>query len=761
MAHEAVIVRRPLYRYANLGLAVALCLVLLLVGQGDALADDPEPAPAPEPAATAQPTVEHNTYNIFNFPSVGDALDIVLKGMSDATRKATQPTFATMNLILKTPSLASDEDGNPGQLNFFAIVEPLWRLAALPMAGILGFVLLLYGGVAMQVSAINQSPRGIGANMEGLVASVVGISLAAFSLQVFHLVNEADNVLVDLIMQAPGPGQGTNLATMASGVLSAAGVASPLASMIVAIILLIPTLLLLMMAVARWALFFVVAVLSPLAAVSLGSLPTRRLASLWGQMFLFVMLLGPANAILLRSIQGLYDMSLGSLGQIDEVPRAVASGAVMFGLLSTAAGLNWAAVQRAFGTALGLASTGVSVAIAGVTGAGAVAGAIASGGGLAALGGSLRGVGGTMAGPSGTSASSGLASTAAASSIAASTGSQGSSAMSKGLGGIGPSPQPSASAKDASEAAPETPDEWRESYRARRRDGFDWNRAAIVGGAIAAMAPGPVGRAGMAARLLGMAGMVEDRFNRGVEDRDQVRDENRERWSQADLKEQRGMIFGRPSGPAQVERANAIDRTAASVQRRTSDQEGLRAGLARLGRSALGHSVIGGDAYEGIASLSKAPIHLAQSDVSGQEHAGSEPSRIEQITGLYLEAELMSRGTLRGEPVYATGKAGALQVETAGAESIGRSIGLNDGSQWQGIGKDQAEQTRGQVLTLAQRLNAVGQLPHGRAYAEELGRDASVTSSAEALARLEAFVQKAEGDHQTAGHDHEQSSKGA
>jgi len=288
-------------------LVAALVAVLFLTVATVAQAEGPEPTVTAEPTATpAQPvTVPQPTYNIFNFPVVGDVLDAVLKGLSDAMRKVTQPTFTTLNLILKTPTLASDGASGPGQLNFYAIVEPLWHLAALPMAGVLGFVLLLYGGVAMQVSAATRSARGIGMGMEGLIATIGGLALAAFSLQAFHLANEAGNVLVDMIMQSPGPGQGVDPALMASQVMSAANITGPLGSIIVGVILLIPTLLLLMMAVARWALFFVVAVLSPLAAVSLGSAPTKRLAFLWAQMFLFVMLLGPANAILLRSMQSL------------------------------------------------------------------------------------------------------------------------------------------------------------------------------------------------------------------------------------------------------------------------------------------------------------------------------------------------------------------------------------------------------------------------------------------------------------------------
>ena len=737
MANEAIRHTKRIHsRFLGLALAVALAALLTLSASGIARADEPTNSDA-EPAPAPSVTVEHRTYNVFNFPVVGDVLDAVLKGMSDAMRGATQPTFATMNLVLKTPTLASDGEAGPGQLNFYAIVEPLWRLAALPVAGVLGFVLLLYAGIAMQVSAVTQSPRSIGLNMEGLVATVTGLALAAFSLQFFHLANEAANVLVDMIVQAPGPGQGIDPALMASQVLTAAGIASPLASIIIAIILLIPTLLLLMMAVARWALFFIVVVLSPLAAVSLGSSLTKRLTSLWGQMFLFVMLLGPANAILLRSIQGLYDMSLGSLGHMEEMPRAVASGAVMFGLLSTAGALNFAAVQRAFGAALGWVGAAVTVTVGALAASGAVAGAIAGGGGLAALGSSLSRAGRGIAGGalSGQSASSSLGSLS----------SERGAGSGQGLGGVMLAPSSaglgspnSPTAKGSPEAAPNTPEGWREQYQARRREGFDWSRAAVIGGSLAAMAPGPVGRAGMAARLLGMAGMVEDRFSRGVEERDQVREEARERWTEAGLRDQRSQIFGRPSGPIQVERAGAIDRAVASVSRRTSDQEGLRAGLISLGRSAAGQSVLKGDAYDGIARLN-------------QEIGGSEPSRIERVAGLHLEAELMSRGTLRGEPVYATGQTGTLQMELRATEGIGRSLGFHDGSRWQGVASGEPEQIRGQVLGLVQRLNTVGHLPQGRAYAEELGRDPSIGGSQEALDHLETFVKQIEDKHQKSG----------
>jgi hypothetical protein len=239
----------------------------------------------------------------------------------------------------------------------------------------------------------------------------------------------------------------------------------------------------------------------------------------------------------------------------------------------------------------------------------------------------------------------------------------------------------------------------------------------------------------MAARLLGMAGMVEDRFSRGVQERDYARDEARQRWTEADLRDRRAQIFGRPSGPSQVERAGAIDRAVASVSRRTSDQEGLRAGMISLGRSAAGQSVLNGDAYEGIAHM-------------GHDLGGSEQLRIERVAGLHLEAELMSRGTLRGEPSYATGEAGRVQFEMQATEGIGRSLGLYDGSRWQGVISGDAEQIREQVLGLVQRLNSVGHIPQGRAYAEELGRDPSLGGSIDALARLEAYVKRLEEKYQ-------------
>ncbi|TAK36095.1 MAG: hypothetical protein EPO21_03875 [Chloroflexota bacterium] len=737
MSANTVVGRTADSRAKGLLLVIAMiaAALLLFAMAGTAQADDPVPSSTPDPVAAPlpAPTViqEHRTYNVFNFPVIGDVLDAVLKGLSDSLRKGVQPTFGTLSLILKTPTLASDGQSGGDQLNFYAIVEPLWRLATLPMAGLLGFVLLLYSGVAMQVSAASRSARGVGANMEGLVATLGGIVLAAFSLQAFHLANEAGNVLVDMIMQAPGPGQGTDLSLMAASVLSGAGIAGPLGTIITGVILLIPTLLLVMMAVARWALFFVVAVLSPLAAVALGSAPTKRLASLWVQMFLFVMLLGPVNAILLRSIQALYGVALGSLGHLEDVPRAVASGAVMFGLLSMAGALNYAAIQKAFGVALGWVSTGVSVAVGAVAFAGAAAGGVAAGGGLAALGTSLGSLGGKAMGVRDTASGDALASAA----IRPSPGNAG--PWGTGLHTPGLTAEIGSldlgkgqHAEESSDGAGETPEDWRRQYRSRRREGFDWNRAATVGGSLAALAPGFPGRMGMAARLLGMSGMVEERFNRGVAERDLAREEARERSTLADLQQQRSLIFGRPSGPEQVERANAIDRAVATVARRTADHEGLRGGLANLGRSALSQSAIG-DPYGGVAGL-------------GGESGGNERSRIERTTGLYLESELMSRGSLRGEPVYAMGEEGTDRMNSLVADGLGRSLGLGNGVDWQSAGSTDGAQLRAQTVALVERLRAVGQLPQGRAYAEELGRDPHLAGSTKALSLLESYVTQLE-----------------
>ncbi len=111
----------------------------------------------------------------------------------------------------------------------------------------------------------------------------------------------------------------------------------------------------------------------------------------------------------------------------------------------------------------------------------------------------------------------------------------------------------------------------------------------------------------------------------------------------------------------------------------------------------------------------------------------------------------MSRGTLRGAPVYATGQTGITQMELQATEGIGRSLGLHDGSQWQGAASGEPEQMRAQMAGLVQRLNAVGHLPQGRAYAEELGRGPSIGGSVEALAHLEAFVKQIEDKNQTSG----------
>ncbi|MDP2954417.1 MAG: hypothetical protein Q8O76_14025, partial [Chloroflexota bacterium] len=205
----------------RLFLACCLAGVLLLSAAGVALADDPptgdgsgSPSPAPGPVPSV--TNEFNTYNTFQFPVLGDVLKAVFGGVNEETRKAAQPGFDALNFTLKTPSLASDGQSIGGQLNFNRIVEPMWW-AVLPVAGALGFVLLLLNGIQMQAGALSRQARSVGEGMQGLVSVVVGLALAFFSLQLVHYANEGANLLVDAIMGAGGPdsGRGLSLAAMA------------------------------------------------------------------------------------------------------------------------------------------------------------------------------------------------------------------------------------------------------------------------------------------------------------------------------------------------------------------------------------------------------------------------------------------------------------------------------------------------------------------------------------------------------------------
>jgi len=646
-------------------LACGLVAALSLSAAGVALAEDPPTgddagSPGPDPAPVTN--VTNNTFNTFQFPVLGDVLKAVFGGVNEETRKAALPGFDALNFTLKTPSISSDGQSIGGQLNFNRIVEPMWW-AVLPIAGVLGFILLLLSGIQMQAGAMYRQAGSVGQGMQGVVSVIVGLAMAFFSLHLVHYANEGANLLVDAIMGAGGPdsGQGLSLAAMAVNMIDRVADVSVLASTIVALILLIGALVLVAMAVARWALFFICAVLAPLALVAMGSRATGALTSLWGQLFLLVLLLGPANAIMLRSAQGLYAVAIeGS----DFGLNSMAKGAVMFGLISMMGAINGMAIQRAFGVAMGWVKAGVGMATSGAllaTGAGA---AVMAGGGLGALAGSLKGTG-SLAASQGLRSLGPGAGNGTPSEAGATAGITGPSE------GLGVTSYPAGEGPGSSEEGEQEGTGWGERFQQRRR-GFDWGRASLVGGAIAGMAGGPLGRTGMAVQRLGMASMVEKRYREGREERVAGRaeslawrQESRERGDLRDLGYQRQGVYGHPSGPDDVELANAMDRAVRNVYHDSGgDMDGITRGLLALGKEASARGPLGGNLYHEVSAMSDGMGN-------GREQA------VEKLVGSRLESELASRGTLKGPLRYAGPQGGP---ETEGPDPQGASGGGPKGS---------------------------------------------------------------------------------
>lgn len=692
-------------------LLLACCLagVLLLSVAGVVLADEPPSGDGPgspdsPPVPAPSVTNEYNTYNTFQFPLLGDVLKAVFGGVNEETRKAAQPGFDALSFTLKTPSLASDGQSIGGQLNFNSIVEPMWW-AVLPIAGVLGFILLLLNGVQMQAGALSRQARNVGEGMQGLVAVIVGLTLAFFSLQLVHYANEGTNLLVDAIMGAGGPdsGRGLSLAAMSINMIDRVGDVSVLASIIVALILLIGALVLVAMAVARWALFFICAVLSPLALVSMGSRATGALTSLWGQLFMLVLLLGPANAIMLRSAQGLYVAAIeGSAFGLN----SMAKGAVMFGLISMMGAINGMAIQRAFGVAMGWVKAGVGAITSGALLAGGATAAVMAGGGLGALTSSFRGTG-SLAAPQGLRSLGPAVGDAHPEEAGPAPGIQGASQ------GLGVASSPAGGGPGLSEEGTEDGAGWGERFQQRRR-GFDWGRASLVGGALAGMAGGPLGRTGMAVQRLGMASMVEKRYREGREERVAGRaeslawrQESRARGDLRDLGYRRQEIYGHASGPYDVEVADAMDRAVRNVyQDSGGDVEGITKGLLALGKECSDQGPLAGNLYHEVGAMSEGAG-------AGREEA------VERLVGSRLEAQLASRGSLRGPLRYtgAQGEPGTEGTEPQGATGNGpKGNGPNTGQggvgwTWPSEEKGTSEAATGGPLAGASGIAGTGQQP--------------------------------------------------
>jgi len=359
--------------------------------------------------------VKHIIY--FPVESMRKAVEGILVGMiSDNLKAMAEPLTGVINtVVMAQPQIIGENAMWGGD-----IFVPTWNLTIRLAIALWPAVLAVMAAVGAK-NAVLSSEWGMRDLKDVLFAWLIGAVLAGASLEAIHLANRCANAVTDAILTS-GVAPGT---TFDASTLATALILLPLdigltpvklfLILVLAIIGFVLVLSLIFQYVARFALLFVLVSLSPLA-FTLGILPPLRwLQGMWLRGLALVLLLGPANALLLKLAWVVYMSALALQGgPLGVILRYVTIG----GIVSILLAVNTALIRAVFGAiatvashaldavvkVAGVAAAGIGGAAAGGIGGAAMAGAGSSAGGA----GGMSGAGGAATGgSSGTAGASG------------------------------------------------------------------------------------------------------------------------------------------------------------------------------------------------------------------------------------------------------------------------------------------------------------------------------------------------------------------
>jgi hypothetical protein len=342
------------------------------------------------------------------------AVEGILVGMiSDNLKAMAEPLTGVINtVVMAQPQIIGDNALWGGD-----IFVPTWNLTIRLAVALWPAVLAIMAAVGAK-NAVLSSEWGMRDLKDVLFAWLIGAVLAGASLEAIHLANRCANAVSDsILMSGVAPETTFDASTLATALILL-----PLdigltpvklfLILILAIIGFVLVLSLIFQYVARFALLYVLVSLSPLA-FTLGILPPLRwLQGMWLRGLVLVLLLGPANALLLKLAWVVYVSALALQGgPLGVILRYVTIG----GIVSILLAINTALIRAVFGAISTVASNAVNtvVKVAGVAATG-IAGAAAGGIGGAAMAGagSTAGGAGGMGGAGGGAATGGSLGTA-------------------------------------------------------------------------------------------------------------------------------------------------------------------------------------------------------------------------------------------------------------------------------------------------------------------------------------------------------------
>ena len=386
---------------------ILVCLLvvgLMLSGvaplAGVAYAAPPSQGPGPNPSPTPPPPPPPNIIqNIiqFPFPTLVQALENALQTILQSAVQPIQDAFTSvLSLWLDNPGIVN---GGNAAIPGWTLMSQAWRFMNTLAIALWPLTLAIVAAIAAK-DAVAAATWGLGDLKQALSAWLIAVIASATSLWWMDLANQLTNAVTSYVLFNWGASFGVQPLTALFG---AATVGLITAIPLVGIVLVIFIILLGMAMfvaltfsiIARLVVMYLLVAVAPVAIITGVLPPTRFVSYTWLRGLIFVLGLGPINALLLKFA---FNLAQAGLGAPPLTALAYLIG--VFGIISILLTINGALVKTIFGAVIAIAQQSLSVAT--TLGQMAVAGGMLVAGGAAGAGGAALGGGSPGGGAGGT-----------------------------------------------------------------------------------------------------------------------------------------------------------------------------------------------------------------------------------------------------------------------------------------------------------------------------------------------------------------------
>ncbi|HIC93609.1 MAG TPA: hypothetical protein EYP09_05095, partial [Anaerolineae bacterium] len=343
-------------------------------------APTPQPTPTPEPPPWWRPILNI----VFPVGSLQEAIREAIRGFIEDSLDSLHNAFMASfgRWVTMTPGILTP---GGGAAELPVDMKGVWNVTVSISAVLWPVTLAITAAIAAK-DVVAARSWGIGDLREALLNWLIAAAAAGTSIYWLDVANRLTNGVTRAILGMPVDWSALSFGLLVGtvGAMFAAGPVGFMVAIIVFVVALATLAALILQFLARYALLYVLVATAPIVITISVLPPTRWLRWMWIRGFVLVELVGPVNALLIKLVLAMVNISAGT----GFVPALVQfMGAV--GILSLLLTLDYAIIRFVFGAISETAAKGVATVTAVATMALAAASGVVSG--AAALGGAGTG----------------------------------------------------------------------------------------------------------------------------------------------------------------------------------------------------------------------------------------------------------------------------------------------------------------------------------------------------------------------------------